>query len=172
MFHCFIQLLQLKDPSCRYIIPLRSQTFLSSPSNAVESTLSARLQSTQSSARHKREPHSAMATGNGFKKEQSVAIKPEPRADDTLMEDDDDYDDTGELQFPKELPETWLVRVPKDLWSAIDKSKMDDEIKLGEVLVWTKPNSTVPNKVTTHPAANCFVHCTDYASIGQMENQR
>jgi hypothetical protein len=95
-----------------------------------------------------------MAPENGFKKEDPhplIKIKSEPLLHDIPMEDDDVYEDTGELTIPKTLPESWLVRVPKDLWASINSLKMDDEIRLGEVMVWSKPETHAMNKVFCQP---------------------
>ena len=64
----------------------------------------------------------------------SSFIKPEPDEDHPMrMLDDDDYEDTGELGFPDQVPGAWAARIPRLLfehWSKIDE---DHEIQLGVV---------------------------------------
>jgi len=88
-----------------------------------------------------------MAEANGLKMEEDVKVKLE--SDDvSMLGDEGDYEDTGELQFPKKPSTAWLVRIPKDLWSGLDKIKnQDDNLRLGEMYVWSGPSG---QKVRVH----------------------
>jgi hypothetical protein len=78
---------------------------------------------------------------NGIKGEEMLDIKPDPDAS-TPHADEDVFEDTGELQFPKTAQKTWLIRVPKDLWTGIERLKDDDTISLGNMYVWTMPDGS------------------------------
>jgi hypothetical protein len=78
---------------------------------------------------------------NGVKGEEMVDIKPDPDAP-THIVDEDDFEDTGELQFPKASKKTWLIRVPKDLWTGIERLKDDGTISLGNMYVWSMPDGS------------------------------
>ena len=85
-----------------------------------------------------------MAAEGGLKAEVEMAIKPDPDVEDASSDDDeDDYEDTGELHFPKvplqEAP--WLVRVPAELWTGVSRLKMDEPIQLGELWMWEDAGS-------------------------------
>ncbi|KAF2459933.1 transcription initiation factor IIF, beta subunit [Lineolata rhizophorae] len=77
---------------------------------------------------------------NGVKMEGDAIIKPEPDTESpgTFL-DDDDYEDTGELNIPKDLNSIWLTRVPKWLWEALSKVDDDEEVKIGTIKVWNAP---------------------------------
>jgi hypothetical protein len=78
---------------------------------------------------------------NGVKAEEMPGIKPDPDAP-TPHADEDVFEDTGELQFPKQAQKTWLIRVPKDLWTGIERLKDDDTISLGNMHVWAMPDGS------------------------------
>jgi hypothetical protein len=70
-----------------------------------------------------------------IKLEDGMSIKPEPDDDMDISEAEDD--DSGELQFPKTTPQnSWLMRVPKDLWAGLSSLNMDDQIQVGELWEW------------------------------------
>jgi hypothetical protein len=83
-----------------------------------------------------------MTEANGLKVEDDAKVKLE--SDQTsVLGDEDDYEDTGELQFPKDSANTWLVRTPKDLWNGLDTLKYsEDKIRLGDMYVWQMPDGT------------------------------
>lgn len=92
-----------------------------------------------------------MAEANGLKVEDDVKVKLESDQV-SILGDEDDYEDTGELQFPKDSINTWLVRAPKDLWNGLDTLKYsEDRIRLGDMYVWQMPDgSTKVNTQLSH----------------------
>jgi hypothetical protein len=91
---------------------------------------------------------------NGIKAEEDVKIKPEESTSATLP-DDDEYEDTGELQFPKVTPSGWLTRIPKDLWDSLEKLKDDDEIHVGDIKVWNLPENKMKVRIFRHKLHAC-----------------
>jgi transcription initiation factor TFIIF subunit beta len=80
-----------------------------------------------------------MASFNGFNTEGIPKIKLEADQNSTIG-DEDDYEDTGELQFPKTPNKAWLVRTPKDLWTGLEDLKnFEEKIPLGQLHVWHLP---------------------------------
>lgn len=82
-----------------------------------------------------------MATTLPVKMEDEPSIKPDP---DTVqqpqpMDEDDDFEDTGELELPPQPENVWLLRVPRVLhekWSSIDQDdeeEEEEEICIGRV---------------------------------------
>ena len=65
-------------------------------------------------------------------------IKPEPM-DDTpspyVDEDDDMYEDTGDLDFSQAQQQLWLSHIPRTLWETLSKLQDDDEIEIGTIRV-------------------------------------
>jgi hypothetical protein len=94
---------------------------------------------------------------NGVKSEDDAIIKPDPEnGSPGVFADDDDFEDTGELQFPRDIPQGWLTRVPRDLWAGLKDLKDDDEINIGNVLLWTMPDGA--QKVCSSPN-KCWTRC-------------
>lgn len=96
----------------------------------------------------------ASTASNGVKLEDNSTLHPETEVTTPSAFGDDDYEDTGELQFQKDYLKWWLIRVPKDLWSFLDKFKDDDEITLGSIKIW----DTTDQK-TGQPKTNPKVCC-------------
>lgn len=71
------------------------------------------------------------------KSEHDVPIKPDPEDDETPAAgagvDDFDYEDTGELEIPKEQIQAWLLRLPKQLYDRWAEIPDDQVIQLGHV---------------------------------------
>ncbi|KEF56090.1 uncharacterized protein A1O9_07671 [Exophiala aquamarina CBS 119918] len=65
-------------------------------------------------------------------------IKPEP-ADDSpspYVDDDEDmYEETGDLDFSQAQQQLWLSHVPKSLWEALSTLNDEDEIEIGTIRV-------------------------------------
>ena len=65
-------------------------------------------------------------------------IKPEP-LDDTpspYVDDDEDmYEETGDLDFSQAQQQLWLSHIPKTLWEALANVNDDEEIEIGTVRV-------------------------------------
>ncbi|EXJ86212.1 hypothetical protein A1O1_06582 [Capronia coronata CBS 617.96] len=65
-------------------------------------------------------------------------IKPEPMDESPspyMEEDDDIYEDTGDLDFSQAQQPLWLSHVPRTLWEALSKLQDDDEIEIGTIRV-------------------------------------
>ena len=80
------------------------------------------------------------------------AIKPEPVDDSPspYVDDDDDmYEDTGDLDFSQAQQQLWLTTIPKSLWEAVSKLQDDDEIEIGTIRV--EGPETNPSRVRHQP---------------------
>lgn len=60
-------------------------------------------------------------------------IKPDPDStqEPQPMDEDDAFEDTGELELPAQPHKVWLLRVPKVLHKAWDVVNEDQEVQLG-----------------------------------------
>ena len=67
----------------------------------------------------------------------STFIKPEPdaTAPSPYMDDEDIYEDAGDLDFSNSGQQLWMTRLPKTLWEILNKFKDDEEIEIGTVRV-------------------------------------
>ncbi|KAF2405142.1 hypothetical protein EJ06DRAFT_552577 [Trichodelitschia bisporula] len=81
------------------------------------------------------------STSNGYKMEEDTKVKMEPNTDGTpfVLQDGED-EDTGEMIIRPNVPQGWLVRVPKDLWTGLSELKDDEEIEIGKLKVWQMPS--------------------------------
>lgn len=73
-------------------------------------------------------------------------IKPDPdaAAPSPYMDDDDDiYEDAGDLDFTDAGQQLWMTRLPKTLWEVFNKLKDDEEIEIGTVRVEKDPDGTL-----------------------------
>ncbi|KAI9709318.1 MAG: hypothetical protein M1820_003438 [Bogoriella megaspora] len=73
-------------------------------------------------------------------KDENETIKSEFKSSNLADNDDDDiYEDTGELKIPA-VPSredaVWLARVPDYLWEALSGLNDDDEIEIGKMRIW------------------------------------
>lgn len=77
--------------------------------------------------------------GAGMKIEagSNTFIKPDPDsvASVPMSDDEDIYEDTGDLDFSNSNKQIWMTRLPESLWDAFNKLKGDDEIVIGRVRV-------------------------------------
>ncbi|KAI5466777.1 transcription initiation factor IIF, beta subunit-domain-containing protein [Mariannaea sp. PMI_226] len=101
-------------------------------------------------------------------------IKPDPEASASPAnaEDDDMYEDAGDLEFyentgPGNAFETlYLARIPKSMWEAWMKTTErlgdDDEIQIGTLRTWPerKPDGTAETKLRMLLHPNCPEHQT------------
>lgn len=93
---------------------------------------------------------------DSFKMEPSVKaeVKDEPGATPPAFEDDDLYEDAGDLSFydpntePGDLDHMSLMRIPNDLWKRWSTLSGDQEIQIGTMRVWEEPVK-VGNEVKT-----------------------
>ncbi|KAL4925490.1 transcription factor IIF subunit TFG2 [Aspergillus undulatus] len=68
----------------------------------------------------------------------SAYIKPDPDDKDTVLADVDDedlYEDDGDLDLSNVASNVWLSRIPKSLWEHWSKLDDDEEIQIGTVRV-------------------------------------
>ena len=56
---------------------------------------------------------------------------PSPFAD----EDEDMYEDAGDLDFSQAQQQLWLSHIPRTLWEKLSKLQDDDEIEIGKIRV-------------------------------------
>jgi len=69
-------------------------------------------------------------------------IKPDPDSKATSMgaiEEEDIYEDAGDLDFSNAGQNVWLLRIPKQLWEHWSKIDDDEEIQIGTVRVEGTP---------------------------------
>ena len=50
-------------------------------------------------------------------------------------EDEDMYEDAGDLDFSQAQQRLWLSHIPRTLWESLSRLKDDDEIEIGKVRV-------------------------------------
>lgn len=81
--------------------------------------------------------------GISVKEEDGIAFKSEMDYPLANTEDDDDYEDTGELTIPPGVPGLWLTRVPDYLWESLSGLNDDDEIEIGTIRIWEGPGRPV-----------------------------
>lgn len=81
-----------------------------------------------------------------FKVEPSVKaeVKDEPSASPPAFEDDDLYEDAGDLNFydpngPADFNNVSLMRVSNDLWKRWSDLNDDQEVQIGTMRVWEEP---------------------------------
>lgn len=69
-----------------------------------------------------------------IKTEQDIPIKPDPEDHTPApIVDDFDYEDTGELEIPREHIQAWLLRLPKQLYDGWAQIPDDQVVQLGHV---------------------------------------
>lgn len=61
-------------------------------------------------------------------------------------EDEDGFEDTGDLDFSQAQQQLWLSHIPRSLWEALSKLEDDDEIDLGTIRVEGPENN--PHRVS------------------------
>lgn len=72
-----------------------------------------------------------------YKLEDGMLIKPDPDDMDYTSDVEVEDEDTGELSFPRTTPQnSWLMRVPKDLWTGLNTMHSDGNIQIGELWEW------------------------------------
>lgn len=69
-------------------------------------------------------------------------VKPDPEGESPALEEDDLYEDAGDLEFydpngPQgTVGQAYLARVPKEVWEAWSKLPDDAEIEVGTMRQW------------------------------------
>ncbi|KAI9669094.1 MAG: hypothetical protein M1831_000686 [Alyxoria varia] len=88
----------------------------------------------------------AMASAAGIKDEEATVdlsmIKDE---DSPLPMDEDEYEETGELEFPEQPQEAWLTRIPQMLheeWSDIEHDTLT-EVRIGYLRTYKNSNKRI-----------------------------
>ncbi|SPN96862.1 related to transcription initiation factor TFIIF subunit [Cephalotrichum gorgonifer] len=71
-------------------------------------------------------------------------VKAEPGTSPSPFEDDDLYEDAGDLEFydpngPVDFAHLYLAHIPNDLWKAWSQLNDKDEIQIGTMRVWDEP---------------------------------
>lgn len=69
----------------------------------------------------------------------SAHIKPDPDKD-TILDEDDLYEDAGDLDFTNGSQNVWLSRIPRSLWEHWAKIDDDEEIQVGTIRIEGDPN--------------------------------
>lgn len=69
----------------------------------------------------------------------SIHIKPDPDKD-TILDEDDLYEDAGDLDFTNGGQNVWLSRIPRSLWEHWSKIDDDEEIQVGTIRIEGDPN--------------------------------
>lgn len=67
-------------------------------------------------------------------------IKADPDSKDAAIDEDDIYEDAGDLDFSNAAQSLWLSRIPRSLWEHWSKLDEDEEIELGTVRIEGDPN--------------------------------
>lgn len=73
----------------------------------------------------------------------SPYIKPDPDSKDAVgaaFDEDDLYEDAGDLDFSNAGQNLWLSRIPRSLWEYWSKLDDEEEIEVGTVRVEGGPN--------------------------------
>ena len=93
-----------------------------------------------------------------IKTEQDIPIKPDPEdAVPARFVDDFDYEDTGELEIPKEQIHAWLLRLPKELhakWANIPDNQV---IQVGHVRQFKGKNKVRKQNKQGFTEANSYL---------------
>ncbi|KAL9048990.1 MAG: hypothetical protein Q9162_007445 [Coniocarpon cinnabarinum] len=73
-----------------------------------------------------------MTTAPPIKMETDGMVKPDPDVRHPQpMEEDDDFEDTGELEMPPQPHNVWLLRIPRVLHEQWNKIDQDQEMQIG-----------------------------------------
>ncbi len=81
------------------------------------------------------------------------SIKSEPMDDSPspyVDEDEDMYEDTGDLDFAQAQQPLWLSHIPRTLWEALSKIQDDDEVEIGKLRV--EGSESNPSRVRLFPS--------------------
>ena len=97
------------------------------------------------------DPLTLASNMNGVKQELGLKSDPDTKSPGGFIDDDDIYEDTGELNMPPKGVdnELWLTRIPKWLWEALESTGEGDDVEVGRIAVVTDPKTGKPSK--DHP---------------------
>ena len=73
----------------------------------------------------------------------AMYIKPDPDSKDAVLaeiEDEDLYEDAGDLDFSAAGQNVWLSRLPRQLWENWAQIDDDEEIEIGTMRIEGQPN--------------------------------
>lgn len=102
----------------------------------------------------------------------SPYIKPDPDSKEGIgsFDEDDLYEDAGDLDFTNAAQNVWLSRIPRSLWEHWSKLDDDEEIQVGTIRIEGEPNDI--KRVRFAPSRLTFVLCVadDYTDdhLGQL----
>ena len=87
-------------------------------------------------------------------------IKPEPLDTPSPFadEDEDMYEDAGDLDFSQAQQQIWLSHIPRTLWEKLSKLQDDDEIEIGRIRV--EGSESNPSRVRL-PYLVCRLSCAN-----------
>lgn len=74
----------------------------------------------------------------------AMHIKPDPENKDTVLADLDDedlYEDAGDLDFSAAAQNVWLSRLPRQLWEHWANIDDDEEIEIGTMRIEGETNN-------------------------------
>jgi len=65
----------------------------------------------------------------------TVKHDPSDMSDGALspIADEDQYEDTGELEMPKQMPKGWMIQVPKEIYTDWSQIAAEQSVQLGVV---------------------------------------
>lgn len=73
----------------------------------------------------------------------SPYIKPDPDSKEAIaaaLDEDDLYEDAGDLDFANSAQNVWLSRIPRSLWDNWSKLDDDEEIQIGTIRIEGEPS--------------------------------
>ena len=62
-------------------------------------------------------------------------MKLEDTSSPSIDEDEDIYEDAGDLDFSHVQQQLWLSHIPRTLWETLSQLQNDDEIEIGKIRV-------------------------------------
>lgn len=73
----------------------------------------------------------------------SPYIKPDPDSKEAIaaaLDEDDLYEDAGDLDFTNAAQNVWLSRIPRSLWENWSKLDDEEEIQVGTIRIEGEPS--------------------------------
>lgn len=75
-----------------------------------------------------------------FENDGYVKVDPDSDMPGALLEDDEGYEDTGELNMSN-TSRYWLTRIPREMWETIEQMNDEEDTTLGKVQSWKNPQT-------------------------------